>query len=169
MAEQNYNLDFAQKFQQQFEFYFTGLVFTLLGLAVQTGKSTHYIWAGYFEFGGWVCLMVCGFVSLHRLWMVPTLIRMQEELTRITIELGQLNLDARNGSLLNTQVPNEDDSPLILKQAIEQHTQSKKDIEVKVGKFQARNIYKGRICMGAFLLALLCLIISRGTGLFLEL
>ena len=163
MSEQNYNLDFAQKFQQQFEFYFTGLVFTLLGLAVQTGKSTHYIWSGYFEFGGWVCLMVCGFVSLHRLWMVPTLIRMQEELTRITLELGQLNLDITNGHSPNTQVP----TPLTLSQAIEQQAQSKKDIEVKVRKSQAWNIYKGRTCMATFLLALLCLIISRSAGLLL--
>lgn len=168
MAEQNYNLDFAQKFQQQFEFYFTGLVFTLLGLAVQTGKSTHHIWAGYFEFCGWVCLMVCGFFSLHRLWMVPTLIRRQEELTKITLELEQLNLDIKNGHPPNTSVPTEDNSPLTLSQAIEQHTQFKKDTEIKVRKSQASNIYKGWICMGTFLLALLCLIISRGTGLFLD-
>lgn len=168
MAEQNYNLDFAQKFQQQFEFYFTGLVFTLLGLAVQTGKSTHYMWVNYFEFGGWMCLMFCGFVSLHRLWMVPTVIRMQEESARISIELGQLNIDVENGNPLDTQVPTEDGSTLTLSQAVEQHGNSKKDIEAKISKLQAWNIYKGRFCMITFFVALLCLITSRSTGLFLD-
>jgi hypothetical protein len=168
MAEQNYNLDFAQKFQQQFEFYFTGLVFTLLGLAVQTGKSTHHIWAGYFEFGGWVCLMVCGLASLHRLWMVPTVIRMQVHKGKITQELGQLNIDIENGHPPNTIIPTEDGSHLTLMQAIERHAQSKKYFEAKVKKSIAWNTYKGRICMATFLLALLCLIISRGTSLFLD-
>lgn len=168
MSEQNYNLDFTQKFQQQFEFYFTGLVFTLLGLAVQTGKPTHHIWASYFEFGGWVSLMACGFVSLHRLWMVPTLIKMQVELTEIILILGQLNVDITNGHSPNTPVTSENDTHLTLAQAIEQHTQLKKSIEVKVKKSQAMNIFKGRICMGTFLLALLFLIISRSTGLFLD-
>lgn len=167
MPTQNHNLVFAQKFQQQFEFYFTGLVFTLLGLAVQTGKSASHNWINYFELSGWIGLMVCGCVALHRLMMVPTLIKSQVELKRITTELDQLNTDLQNGRLSSTPIPTEDGSALTLSQAIEQHTQSKKDIGVIVSKFQKWNSYKGWICMITFLIALLCLIISRSSGLFI--
>lgn len=167
MPEQNYNLDFAQKFQQQFEFYFTGLVFTLLGLAVQTGKSTSHNWINYFELSGWICLMTCGCVALHRLMMVPSLIRSQVELDRVTTELEQLNIDLQNGHSPNTTIPTEDSSSLTLSQAIEQHTQSKNNIEVIVRKSDTWNSYKGWICMVTFLLALFFLIISRSSGLFI--
>lgn len=167
MSEQNYDLDFAQKFQQQFEFYFTGLVFALLGLAVQTGKSASHTWINYFELSGWICLMVCGCVALHRLMMVPTLIRTQVELKRISTELDQLNIDLQNGYIPNTPIPTEDGGPLTLSQAIEQHNQSKSDIEVIVKKSLAWNNFKHWICIVTFLLALLCLIISRSSGLFI--
>lgn len=168
MTEQNHNLDFAQKFQQQFEFYFVGLVFTLLGLAVQTGKSTSHIWSGYFEFGGWLCLMLCGILFLHRLAMVPTLIRMQVELSRVTEELGQLRIDLKNGHPTDTPVPSESDLELTLGQAIEQHAESKKQLEANVRMSQARNVCKYRIGEVSFLLALLCLMISRGAVIFLS-
>lgn len=167
MPEQNYNLDFAQKFQQQFEFYFTGLVFTLLGLAVQTGKSAAHNWINYFELSGWICLMICGCVALHRLMMVPTLIRSQVELSRINTELGQLNIDLQNGHPPSTPIPTEDGSALTLSQAIEQHTQSKNDLETNVRKSHTWNSRKGWICMTTFLLALLFLIISRSSSLFI--
>lgn len=167
MPEQYDNLDFAQKFQQQFEFYFTALVFTLLGLTVQTGKSSPHTWASYFELSGWVSLMVCGCVALHRLMMVPTLIRTQVELKRITVELDQLNIDLQNMHLSSTPIPTEDGSSITLSQAIEQHTQSKNDIENIVKKSLAWSSHKHWICMATFLFALLCLIVSRSSGLFI--
>lgn len=68
----------------------------------------------------------------------------------------------------NTPISAEDGCSLTLSQAIEQHTQSKNAIGVIVGKYQKWNHYKMWICMTTFLLALLCLIISRSSGLFIS-
>ena len=51
-------LDFGRDLKSKFELYFLGLVFTLLGLAIQTSKFGTNPISEIAELLGWVCLLV---------------------------------------------------------------------------------------------------------------
>lgn len=65
------NQEIAQEIQSKFQFYLVGLVFTLLGLAIETAKfaGPHIAWL--FELFGWVFLFFSGVFGLWRLETVP--------------------------------------------------------------------------------------------------
>jgi len=57
----------------KFNFYFTGLAFTLLGLAVQTAAFGANIYSNTAELAGWLLLLVSGLTGLGRLRRLPAL------------------------------------------------------------------------------------------------
>ena len=59
------------EFRHRYELYFVTLTFTLLGLAVQTAKSSTSVVIQFIEFGGWFLLFLSGllgFYILESLW-----------------------------------------------------------------------------------------------------
>jgi hypothetical protein len=68
--KENPNIDFAIQAKQKFEFYFLALVFTILGLSVQTSTITGS-WQYLFETASWVMLLVSGIAGLSRLEGTP--------------------------------------------------------------------------------------------------
>src|SRR5262245_61962142 len=65
------NLDVARKLQEKYEWYFLALIFTVLGLSVQTAKLGHSFGADIFEVMGWVSLLVSGIAGLSRVELAP--------------------------------------------------------------------------------------------------
>jgi len=65
------NLEIATQVQQKFEFYFIALIFTLLGLSVQTGTLGQDAYADLFEILGWLSFLLSGLLGLSRLEWVP--------------------------------------------------------------------------------------------------
>ena len=63
--------EYARQLQEKFELYLLALVFTLLGLAVQTAKFESNDWANFLELTGWVSLIVSGVVGISRLEWLP--------------------------------------------------------------------------------------------------
>jgi len=57
--------------QVKFEFYFVGLIFTLLGLSVQSAKFDTNILASSCELFGWIALLSSGLIALFRLKRIP--------------------------------------------------------------------------------------------------
>jgi len=64
--KENPNIDLAIQAKQKFEFYFLALVFTILGLSIQTSTITGS-WQGFFEIASLVMLLVSGIAGLSRL------------------------------------------------------------------------------------------------------
>ena len=64
------NLEISIQTQQKFEFYFLALVFTVLGLSIQTYHFSTKIQA-VFEIGAWLFLLVSGFAGLSRMEWIP--------------------------------------------------------------------------------------------------
>lgn len=65
------NIKLAQEIQQKFELYLLALTFTLLCLAMQTGKFDRPLLADSAELFGWISLLVSGVVGLWRLEWIP--------------------------------------------------------------------------------------------------
>lgn len=63
----------AQQGQEKFQFYLLSLVFTLLGLSVQTAKLGISAWADTLEIMGWSLLLASGFAGMWFMEMNPAL------------------------------------------------------------------------------------------------
>ncbi len=64
------NLEISIQTQQKVEFYFLALVFTVLGLSIQTSHFSTKIQA-VFEIGAWLSLLASGLAGLSRMEWIP--------------------------------------------------------------------------------------------------
>lgn len=67
------NIEIAQQTQEKFHFYITALVFTLLGLSIQTASFGNSDVANLLELSGWAALLISGLTALYRLELIPNL------------------------------------------------------------------------------------------------
>ena len=63
--------EYSRQLQEKFEFYLLALVFTILGLAIQTAKFGNADIADSLELLGWLLLLVSGITGLSRLEWLP--------------------------------------------------------------------------------------------------
>ena len=64
------SISIAIETERKFEFYFVGLIFTLLGLSVQTGNSITELTPSLFELVGRTLLLLSGILAILRLeWL----------------------------------------------------------------------------------------------------
>jgi len=59
---------------EKIEFYFLGLTFTLLALAVQTFKPSTSLTADVVETGGWLLLLISGLVGVSKIEWIPVIL-----------------------------------------------------------------------------------------------
>lgn len=69
--QQSHDAKFSQEIQHKYELYLIGLVFTLLGLSIQTAEFGVIIAADIYEILGWASLLASGLFGLWRLEWVP--------------------------------------------------------------------------------------------------
>ena len=60
------NTAIAQRIQEKFDAYLLGLIFTILGLSIQTAKFGPSATADAFEVISWVLFLVAGLTGLSR-------------------------------------------------------------------------------------------------------
>ena len=75
------NLEYAVNTKDKFQFYFLALVFTILGLSIQTSTFSSRI-QSMIEIGGWLFLFASGVAGLSRMEWLPVLYEYKAELTR---------------------------------------------------------------------------------------
>ena len=74
------NLEHAINIKDKFQFYFLALVFTVLGLSIQTSQYTS-TWQAVIEVCGWVSLLSSGLAGLSRMEWIPLSYEHYSELT----------------------------------------------------------------------------------------
>ncbi|WP_322035135.1 hypothetical protein [Burkholderia cenocepacia] len=65
------DLEHSRELQEKFELYLLALIFTILGLAIQTAKFGTYRAADVSQILGWVSLTVSGVCGLWRMGWIP--------------------------------------------------------------------------------------------------
>lgn len=97
MSEPQKDLEYSRQLQEKFEFYVLALIFTLLGLAVQTAKFGSYPIADRFELLGWLSLLLSGTVGLSRIEWLPVAYKKNCSLTDHKSELAAIVAGVNEG------------------------------------------------------------------------
>ena len=88
---ENENKAIARNLSHKFEYYLIALVFTILGLSIQTASFSGEYFQYILEFSAWFLLLISGLFGLWRLEYVPVAYR----------EYGQQEIEERSLDAMN--------------------------------------------------------------------
>ena len=91
------NIEVAQKYRERFEFYFVGLIFTILGLSIQTARFVQAIIPDGFELLAWLSLLVSGFMGLIRIEWTSIAHQYISKKKGINKEIDEINIHKEKG------------------------------------------------------------------------
>lgn len=109
MSQQT-DLEYSRQLQEKFELYLLGLIFTLLGLAVQTANFGNSQFADIAELLGWLSLLISGLVGLSRIEFMAVVYK---NIGLLTIEKQRLQAyqdAAARGTMRTVQVEGTDET-----------------------------------------------------------
>lgn len=154
------NQEFARQTQQKFEFYFIALVFTILGLSIQTSVMTSSHWQCFFEILSWICLLLSGLAGLSRLEWVAVAFR-QYGLR----QSHQGDVESLDQALSGDRMIEKEDGTLMTKKEIlTMKKDSKEEIDLRtkeIRRIEKFSSLKYHIHKWGFVIGLCMLIISR--------
>ena len=163
MSEKNAadeNVEIAQRLQERFETYWLGLIFTLLALSVQTAKFGVAVPADALELASWVLLLGAGLAGLSRFEWLPELYRLysiQRAKEDIARDVQRLMLQGTRTVYV---------APLQREMPAEQYASEAQAaaqlVERRLEPIEAMQQRKYRFMKWTFVLAVACLIASRG-------
>lgn len=153
------NIKLAQEIQQKFELYLLALTFTLLCLAIQTGKFGRPPLADAAELFGWIALLVSGVVGLWRMEWITVGYNMHGEIEQLEGEVKYCKQLLERG-IQNTPVGNAEglhsvDGIIAVKDA------QIMSLKQRAKKLEGGTVIKYKIQKALFLAGLVFLILSR--------
>jgi len=159
MSEMDKNLDLSIQTQQKFEFYFLALVFTVLGLSIQTSHFSSKV-QSVFEIAAWMSFLLSGLAGLSRMEWIPVSYKSYSDLTHeksftreaktgrpVVNESGQLLSDSKVKEYIH-----------LAENRIKERTQ-------KMDAIEARSNVKYLLHKWLFVAGLALLIVSRAINL----
>jgi hypothetical protein len=145
--------------QQKFEFYLLGLVFTILGLSVQTSQFSSGV-QSVFEITAWSALLVSGLAGLSRIEWIPVFYGLhsdQETEESFVHDAGQGRpVMSKSGELLQ---------PADTQQRIETVKQRVAERTERMSRIERQHMAKYAIHKRLFVAGLVLLIASRAINL----
>ena len=159
LNQENENFRISREMEQKYEFYFIALVFTILGLSIQTAIFTNYIHQYIVEIAGWACLALSGLAGLSRLEWEPVVYR----------QYGSIDKEKRGLSIFNQGLKGR----IIMKEdqeewSIEELKNAKGNLEIHIAKreeiikkLENSTIVKYKIHKWCFVIGVICIIYSR--------
>ena len=153
------NLKISIETQKKFEFYFLALVFTILGLSIQTSQFSTRIQT-VFEIGAWLAFLASGLAGLSRMEWIPIAYkhyseRAKEKLHSIEAKTGRPFINGTGQQLSKEEIAN------YAQKADERITERTKIMN----KIETDVKIKYRIHKWGFVAGLVLLVISRAVGL----
>jgi hypothetical protein len=154
------NIQIAQRRQERFETYVVGLIFTLLGLSVQTATFGAAVVADVLELISWALLFVAGLAGLSRHEWIPEFfrlasLRVEKENAVRAVEKAMLQ-----GSREVFVAPTREVVPAQV--YVAEDKKAVATIEAREEMLERRQLCKYRIMKWTFVLALGTLILARG-------
>ena len=156
------DLEYSRQLQEKFELYLLALIFTLLGLAVQTAKFGAHQPADALELLGWTCLLISGFVGLSRIEWLPVIYQTNSRLSELKEEHARLVEAAENGV---TALPVLDQPGLgDIREIIADRSRALVKTESRVKKLEKLTRRKYGVHKWLFVLGLALVVSARGYG-----
>lgn len=161
MSDEEYRA--ARELESKFQFYFTALAFTILGLAIQTAPERAPLFARIFELLAWTLLLIAGLLSLWFLEWLPIRRLTKAERDEVDAEIrarGELegylpqNAEQRLRPLGKVEMPE-----------LRRHRKSLIEGLEKSSKREHRKYQVARICL---ILGLIATAVARGYPLAQE-
>lgn len=160
------DLEHSRELQEKFELYLLALIFTILGLAIQTAKLGTSRVTGSLEVLGWLSLVFSGLSGLSRLEWVPVALKTGSQLQEIRKERQQL-ADAAEAGLHEIQVVDQPE-PADIRELIANRDDTIGKVEAHIDKMDQRIRLKYNIHKWSFVIGLVLLIAARSYGPVVE-
>jgi len=155
------NQEISIQTQQKFEFYLLALVFTILGLSIQTAKLT-FCFQGAIEIAAWISFLISGLAGLSRMEWIPVSYQHYSKLTKEK----SFARDAKAGRT----VLHESGEPMSAEEVAEFIRLAEERIEERtkvMERIDSRDKVKYSVHKWLFVSGLIFLIISRALNFFL--
>ena len=153
------NTNLSIEIQQKFEFYFIALIFTLLALAVQSGKFGVNAYADISEIAGWVLLLLSGLFGLSRLEWLPVAYKFHAKISSLEKDIKGCNQMSNNGHTMASM--GTDNTAYNIENIIENRRESIEKIKPKVKEIEKKTMLKYKFQKLFFVAGLASLIITR--------
>jgi hypothetical protein len=158
---ENKNYAVAIDIQNKFDFYFIGLIFTLLGLSIQTSQFiAKNNLQNTSEVVGWVLLAISGLLGMSRLEWKPVMYRHFGELDSEKDTLNTLTQNINRATFINPDTGNKHPIDVIQKDIISY----KQRVEIREGeidKIENSSNLKYTLQKLSFFIGLVSLMLSR--------
>jgi hypothetical protein len=150
----------SMRAREKLDLYQIGLIFTLLGLSVQTATFGRPIVADILELTGWIALLLAGLVGLWRAERIPEVYRMAGEQAALMEFVSDAEERRAHGDktvhLTDTQ------TVVPIDAYIAKGRQSIKVMEEGIKPEKKRTVIAYRVMKAAFVTGILAMIGSRG-------
>jgi hypothetical protein len=160
------NAKSAMEIQSKFELYFVTLIFTMLGLAIQTSPLTQNKFAILFEILSWTFFLFAGFAGMYRIVRIPMILNVFSRINQREKTLNELN---SHGAVNPMQ-------PIITDDGVKNVSEVAEVYRVKISELESRKdsinntlIALFKLQWWLFILAVISLIMARGFEKFLKL
>jgi hypothetical protein len=151
--------EYSRQLQEKFELYLLALVFTILGLAIQTGKLGSHVWADYFELSGWMLLMFSGLIGLWRFEWLPVAHANAGNINKLEAVISDIKRHQATGSQTYLDISTGTVKPL--NEIIENYSSRLDETNAYFEKIEKQTSLKYQIHRWTFIFGLLSLISSR--------
>jgi hypothetical protein len=155
------NIEIAQRNQEKFDAYLLGLIFTILGLSIQTAKFGVSSAADASEIVAWLLLLIAGLAGLSRLEWTAEIYR----LFGVQTEKEEAARAAQAASLKGAKELHV--VPLGTSVSVDRYIAEAKEsvaiVEARLKPLQKRASIKYRLMKTAFVLGLIALMIARAS------
>lgn len=160
------NAPTAMDLQGKLELYFVGLVFTILGLSIQTSKLGGAILLPQVcEIGAWFLLLICGLVALWRMEHVPAYLKNIDDIEELRDQRNAFGDFIAKGVLVVTSEEGIQTTPHAAFSSTDATIEARRVIIKRTEDHQAIRYAAIKI---TFVLALFLLITSRSSPFALE-
>jgi len=153
------NLELAQQTEEKFYFYMTALVFTLLGLSIQTASFGNSIAANLFELSGWLFLLLSGLAALFRLELVPNVYESTDGLNKLKNQKSEVLHSKQQGE--NEVFIIEDKKPEKIDDYLKELSKAINTLETHIKKSKKSIEDRYMFHRWSFLVGLVFIILSR--------
>jgi NhaP-type Na+/H+ or K+/H+ antiporter len=151
--------EYARQLQEKVDFYLLALVFTILGLAIQTGKFGVSSKSDLLELTGWFLLTISGLIGLWRLEWLPIAHLRSGDVEVLRDSITQLKGIQANGFLKYLDTSTDAEKPI--SELLNYYSESLEKINRNFEKIDHQTQIKYKIHKWSFVCGVVSLVVAR--------